>query len=98
MNLLNRLLCLLVLFAGNTYGQGKINFNQGGTTAKNYFAVIPYQMVNGKILIDVELAGTKHKFIFDTGAPTCISTALALQLKAKVLGKVSAGDVSGISD
>ncbi|MES2375806.1 MAG: retropepsin-like aspartic protease [Bacteroidota bacterium] len=99
MSLLNRLLCLLlVLFAGNTYGQGKINLNQGGPTAKNYSSAIPYQMVNGKILVDVELAGAKHKFIFDTGAPMWISTALASQLKVKILGKASTNDISGKND
>ncbi len=98
MNFINRLLCLLVLFAGNTYGQGKINANQGGPTVKNYSSAIPYQMVNGKILVDLELAGVKHKFIFDTGALTSISTALASQLKVNILGKRSITDISGKND
>jgi hypothetical protein len=99
MNLIRRFLLLLFIFFGrNTYGQGKINLNQGGPTAKNYSSAIPYQMVNGKILVDVELAGAKHKFIFDTGAPTCISTALASQLKVEILGKRSTNDISGKND
>jgi len=78
--------------------QNRPNANQGGTTAKNYLTEVPYEMVNGKILISVELGGKKRKFLFDTGAPTTISASLAKELKATRLGKVSAEDISGKSD
>ncbi|MDB5147010.1 MAG: hypothetical protein JWQ57_1030 [Mucilaginibacter sp.] len=76
----------------------QINVNQGGTTAKNYYVEIPYQLVHGEIMINVEVGGKKHKFMFDTGAPTGISTALAEQLKAVTLGKFPVGDAGGRSD
>ncbi|MES2428566.1 MAG: retropepsin-like aspartic protease [Bacteroidota bacterium] len=99
MNLINRyLFCLLIFFAAKTYSQGVPKLNQGGAIIKNYYTEIPYQMINGKILIDVELGGKKHKFIFDTGAPTAIRATLAAQLKATALGKAPVGDLSGKSD
>jgi hypothetical protein len=78
--------------------RAQVNINKGGSTAKNYYVEIPYQLVHGEIMINVEIAGKKHKFMFDTGAPTGISTALAEQLKAVTLGKFPVGDAGGRSD
>lgn len=62
-------------------------FNQGGPTSKNYYAEIPYESINGKIFINAEIAGKKHRFLFDTGAPVSISKELAIELNARVLHK-----------
>lgn len=67
-------------------------FNQGGTASKGYYQEIPYQYVNGKIFIEGEIAGKKHLFLFDTGAPVSISKQLAAELNAKVLKKILIDD------
>ncbi|MBB6498666.1 retropepsin-like aspartic protease [Pedobacter cryoconitis] len=73
-------------------------YNQGGTSAKDYYAEIPYQTINGKMFIQVELNGKKHKFLFDTGAPVAVSPALSAELKAPFVDEDTLSDVNGITD
>ncbi|TSJ43174.1 hypothetical protein FO440_03000 [Mucilaginibacter corticis] len=80
------LTCLLLLASPVCFAQ-VFTFNQGGTSSKNYYEEIPYEYINGKIFLEGEIAGKKHRFLFDTGAPVAISKELALQLNAKVLHK-----------
>jgi hypothetical protein len=73
-------------------------FNQGGTQAKNYYQELPYENINGKIIVSVELAGKKHKFLFDTGAPVALNNELAVSLNAAVIHKILAQDAFGHQD
>lgn len=50
-----------------------LTYNKGGTKATNYFEEIPYQDINGKIIVKVRINQVDYNFLFDTGAPTCIS-------------------------
>lgn len=90
-------LCLLLAFCIQANAQ-EFTYNQGGTSAKNYYEEIPYQTINGKMFIQVELHGKKHKFLFDTGAPVAISPELVTQLKAKFLDEDTLSDVNGVTD
>lgn len=90
-------LCLLLAFCIRANAQ-EFTYNQGGTSAKNYYEEIPYQTINGKMFIQVELHGKKHKFLFDTGAPVAISPELVTQLKAKFLDEDTLSDVNGVTD
>jgi hypothetical protein len=82
---------LLLLLSSGCLAQA-FTFNRGGPTSTNYYEEIPYQNINGKIFIEVEIAGKKHLFLFDTGAPVIISKQLAAELNTKVLKKIVIGD------
>lgn len=91
----NLFLLLAVCLQANAQ---EFTYNQGGTTSSNYYEEIPYQTINGKMFIQVELRGKKHKFLFDTGAPVAISPELVKQLKAKFLDEDTLSDVNGVTD
>ncbi|MBB5639052.1 hypothetical protein HDE68_004990 [Pedobacter cryoconitis] len=90
-------LCLLFAICSGANAQD-FTYNQGGTAAKNYYQEIPYQTINGKMFIQAELNGKKHKFLFDTGAPVAISPELATELKAHFLDEDTLSDVNGVTD
>jgi len=74
------------------------NFNKGGTPAKNYYEEIPYENNNGRLFVYAEIAGKKHKFLFDTGSPVTISETLAAESNAASFAKDLITDVNGSSD
>ncbi|MES2274800.1 MAG: retropepsin-like aspartic protease [Bacteroidota bacterium] len=76
----------------------KFTYNQGTATTKNYYAEIPYENVSGKLFVDVEIGGKKHKFLLDTGAPTSLSKEIVDEAKLAVIQKTSVMDVSGQVD
>jgi len=76
--------CFLLLVSPVCFAQ-TFTFNQGGPTTKNYFEEIPFEDVNGHLFITCEIAGKKHRFLFDTGAPVAISKELANELNAKII-------------
>lgn len=90
-------LFIALLFLTSVSRAQKFTFNQGGTTAQNYYEELPYETINGKIFLNVEIDGKKHKFLFDTGAPVAISKALAAELKTAVLYKSPVTDAYGKS-
>ncbi|QNK64151.1 clan AA aspartic protease [Pedobacter sp. PAMC26386] len=90
-------LCLLLATCSGASAQ-EFTYNQGGTSAKNYYEEIPYQTINGKMFIQVELNGKKHKFLFDTGAPVAISPQLVKELNAQFLDEDTLADVNGVTD
>ncbi len=85
------LTCLFLLITSSGVAQ-TFTFNQGGPASNNYYEEIPYENINGKLFIEGEIAGKKHRFLFDTGAPVTLSQELAADLNAKVLQKISIGD------
>lgn len=86
--LLNSTFCLAQTFT----------FNQGGTSSKNYYEEVPYETINGKMFVSVEIAGQQHKFLFDTGAPVAISKELAAQAGLTVIHKGILKDAYGNRD
>jgi hypothetical protein len=75
-----------------------LTLNQGGISATNYYEELPYETLNGKLFVYVELAGKKYKFLFDTGAPVMVSKELADILAAPVLHKEMLTDAYGGKD
>ncbi len=61
-------------------------------TARKFTEGIPFQFVNGEILIDVTIQGKAYSFIFDTGAPTIISDDLRDELGIEENGQVDLSD------
>jgi hypothetical protein len=92
------LLVLSALLTGTSVFSQRISFNLGGTPSSGYYEEIPYELVYGKMILSVEIDGRKHRFLFDTGAPTCISDSLAAELNASALGRMQVTDATGKRD
>lgn len=91
-------LLLLLCFANLLRAQG-INLTQGGVDTAGYFIRLPYKNVNDKLIVKVSIEGEQYKFIFDTGALTCVSQKIANRLESiSVKEKVGVKDQSGKSD
>ena len=71
------------------------NLNKGGPAERNFYQELPYEQINGKIIIDVEIGGVKHKFLMDTGAPDQISDALAAELGIAATRQAGVNDAFG---
>jgi predicted aspartyl protease len=95
------LLYATVLFIGemNVCAQAKIfSLNHGQAEKENYYTQIPYQDINGKIVIEISLNGKLQKFMLDTGAPLTITENLSKELNPEVLGYMDVSDANGIMD
>src|SRR5450432_2973834 len=89
---------LFILSSGPGSSAQSVSLNLGGTSATNYYEELPYETVNGKIFVYVELAGKKYRFLFDTGAPVTVSTELATVLDAPLIHKEILTDAFGGKD
>ncbi|UOE48622.1 aspartyl protease family protein [Mucilaginibacter sp. SMC90] len=89
---------LLLLISTFASAQQPFTFNQGGTSAKNYYEEIPYEKLSGKMFITVEIAGKQHRFLFDTGAPVQITPSLAAELKSPGINRMNISDATGRKD
>ena len=69
-----------------------INLNQGNAKNPNYYSEIPFEYVNGKIIIPVQINNKTYKFLLDTGAPNCISKNLTINLNPKILNEIKVSD------
>lgn len=92
------LFVLLVGVVGAIQAQELINANQGYVNTRDYFERIPYQNINGKIIIKVSIENQEYRFLLDTGAPTALSHQLSQTIKTDLLGMVPMSDQSGIID
>jgi len=72
------------------------SYNTGGTRSKNYFEEIPYESINGKMIVKVTLNGSSYNFLFDTGAPVSVSTELGVP-ETDVAKNTRIHDVNGKS-
>jgi len=50
-----------------SHAQNNFNPSAGITIPKDYFTEIPYENMNGKLIISVEVNGKPYRFVFDTG-------------------------------
>ena len=87
-----KILIAVLLFLPTLGLSQAFNFNQGGPTTKNYYEEIPYETINGKIIVEGTIAGKKHRFLFDTGAPVAISKELAAELNIRTVSKALISD------
>ncbi|HWB26556.1 MAG TPA: retropepsin-like aspartic protease [Chitinophagaceae bacterium] len=74
------------------------NYNSGRTKQTGYFAALPYENIDGKLVIEAVIKHKKCRFIFDTGAPGCISKNLADELQLPVLSKQLITDANAKQD
>ena len=60
-------LIALLALAQLSYAQDIINLIEGIVFPKNYSTVVPYENINGKLIIKVDVNGKPYRFVFDTG-------------------------------
>lgn len=88
------ILLLFLLLTKSGFSQN-FSYNKGGTKATGYFEEIPYQDINGKLIVKVRVNQVDYNFLFDTGAPTCLSTKILTAVNAEQQGNVHVNDVNG---
>lgn len=68
----------------------------GNLKAQSYVTSVPYELdVFGKMLIQVNINGHPGKFLFDTGAPTCVTHDFAEKTGVKQLQAIPFEDSNG---
>lgn len=68
--------------------------NGSKTKAKNYFIVLPYQVVGEHLVVQATVRGKERKFIFDTGAPTVVQQTWYSHNDTRKIKIQDANDVS----
>lgn len=76
----------------------RVDFKKGGFLSDEYFIELPYQNINSKIIVELEIKGKKRRFLLDTGAPLAISQALFEELNPLVLTKQPIRDINQKTD
>ena len=61
----------------------------------HYYLELPYENVNGKLMVKATVEGVEGRFVFDTGAPLYITAALAEKLQAEANGTQGIIDAAG---
>jgi len=87
-------LAIFLLLAVPCFSQG-LSYNKGGTKATNYYEEIPYQDINGKIIVKVSINKIDYNFLFDTGAPMVLSEKILPAVNASNLQNAKINDVNG---
>ncbi len=91
-------LVIMLGFTGICKPQDAVTFNQGGTQDTAYYTEIPYEWVQNKIIVQVEIQGKAKRFIWDTGAPLLISDRLATEIHIDTLAVKKVSDVNNQND
>lgn len=89
---------IFVLYFANYALSQEFNVNQAEPDTTGYYVKLPYEEVKNKLIIKAEVGGKQRRFIFDTGAVTCISRALADELGLNKDENVNVIDQSGKQD
>jgi len=71
---------LLILSTANLFAQGKKFFKSGEVKLQNPVEKINLRFANDLPFVQVSINGKPYNFLFDTGAPTVISTAVYTEL------------------
>jgi predicted aspartyl protease len=75
-----------------------IIFNQGSVNSKEYFEVIQYEFVLGKIVIPVTINQKTYKFILDTGAPNIFSNTVLKENNLIVGDSINISDANNLNE
>jgi len=82
----------------NGFCQPLFNFNSGETVGKDYYAELPFEYLNGKVIITVNINDKPRRFLLDTGAPSLITEKLGTEIGLEISRKIYVGDQSGKQD
>ena len=81
MNYKNHFLLFLILFVftnlNNVFSQNKNSFFTGSITQNSFVEEIPFDLVEGQIVIKVNIKDNIYHFLFDTGAPVVVDNQIA---------------------
>lgn len=80
---MNPKMILYFLFLTTTitnFAQGKL-LGEGTISQKTYYDEIPFVIENGLMIIPVKIAKQNYRFLFDTGAPNTLNSAVFQNLK-----------------
>lgn len=91
-------LLFILALSSHCFAQQFLSNNKGGTAAKNYYQEIPYEDINGKMIISVIVKGKPYRFLFDTGAPVLISKEFMETAGAVAVHNGNITDVNEVSN
>ena len=91
------LYCCCTFYAGFAQEQS-FTLNQGQSSVASYHEVLPVDIVGQKLVVTVRVNDKSRRFILDTGAPVILSSALAAELKPRVLKTILVKDAFGKQD
>jgi predicted aspartyl protease len=89
----NTIYLLFLVFTFPSTAQN-ITLNKGNTKQENYYAEIPFEFVNGKIIIPVIIKNKTYRFLLDTGAPNCITSKLNNSINAQFIQQITVTDAN----
>jgi len=75
----------------------QLNLNKGTVSPRKYYQELNSEFVNGKILMEAEIGGSKSKFILDTGAPLCITQECQEKNNYQLLYETTITDANGLN-
>lgn len=82
-----------------TFGRNYLSTaNNDSIKQQSFLSQVPYESVNGKIIVNVKIKGKSYRFILDTGSLTLISKRLYNELNPKIIQKVSVEDQSALKE
>lgn len=84
-----------LLLSWNSYAD--IHLNHGSIQEQNFFETIPYEQTGIGMVVSVQIAGEKYRFIFDTGAPFAITETIYQKIKPKDIERLEVKDGVGTS-
>ena len=88
-------LIALLALAQLSYAQNIINFVERIIYPKDYSTVVPYENINGKLIIKVDVNGKSYRFIIDTGAAMTLIDKKILEVSNHSAFSVPVVDQSG---
>jgi len=86
---MKRIITLLILFSfvSSSIFTQNTNLNQGIIKQKKYLQKIPYENINGLLIVPVTINGKMYKFTIDTGSSLAISDKLFKELNPQVISQ-----------
>ena len=95
-----KLLFTLITFLSlNTfYAQDYKGLSQGQAAQKNYLTTVPYTLTRDKIIVQASINNKTYNFLFDTGAPTALTAAVAKELGLTAMRNLEIKDANNVAD
>lgn len=67
----------------------------GASAPAGFRVELPYENINGKMMVKARIGGIEGRFLFDTGAPVCITCPMAQRLNLPEGETMGFGDSNG---
>jgi len=93
--MIHRLLVIMLLLFWNCGLQAQNHLNEGRVVQNTFHDTIPFEFIQGKMVVKLEIMGKPRNFILDTGAPLAVYDHLQQEMNAKITYRDSLKDASG---